>query len=105
MRMVKSALAVFALTWASFALSQDAGTAYPAKPIRLIVPFAAGSATDISARLVGERLNTAWGQPVVVENRPGAGGTIGIGQVAKGDADGYSLVVVSTGHVVNDVLY
>jgi tripartite-type tricarboxylate transporter receptor subunit TctC len=105
MRTVTAVLAVLALSWASCALSQDAAVAYPVKPIRLIVPFAAGSATDIAARLVGERLNTAWGQPVVVENRPGAGGTIGIAQVAKGEPDGYSLVVVSTGHVVNDVLY
>src|SRR5206468_4410303 len=63
------------------------------------------SATDVAARLIGERLNAAWGQPVVVENKPGAGGTIGIAQTAKADPDGYTLVVVSTGHVVNDVLY
>lgn len=102
---VLAALAVAALSSASpCALSQDAA-GYPGKAIRIIVPFAAGSATDIAARLVGERLNNAWGQPVVVENRPGAGGTIGIAQVAKADPDGYSLAVVSTGHVVNDMLY
>ena len=78
---------------------------YPSKTIHIIVPFAAGSATDIAARLVGERMNAAWGQPVVVENKPGAGGTIGIAQTAKADPDGYTLCVVSTGHVVNDVLY
>src|SRR5262245_12363413 len=79
--------------------------AYPNKAIRIIVPFAAGSATDVAARLVGEKLNVAWGQPVVVDNRPGAGGTIGIAQTAQAAPDGYTLVVVSTGHVVNDVLY
>lgn len=84
------------------ALAQDR---YPSKPIHVIVPFTAGSATDIVARLVGERLNAAWGQPVVVENRPGAGGTIGINQTAKAEPDGYTVAVVSTGHVVNDVLY
>ena len=78
---------------------------YPSKPIRIIVPFAAGSATDVAARLIAEKLNVAWGQPVVVDNRPGAGGTIGIAQTAQAAPDGYTLVVVSTGHVVNDVLY
>src|SRR5690349_21263213 len=78
---------------------------FPSKTVHVIVPFAAGSATDVAARLIGERLNAAWGQPVIVENRPGAGGTIGIAQTAKADPDGYTLCVVSTGHVVNDVLY
>jgi tripartite-type tricarboxylate transporter receptor subunit TctC len=69
------------------------------------VPFTAGSATDIMARVVGEKLQAAWGQPVVVENRPGAGGTLGATQVAKSEPDGHTLVVVSTGHVVNPALY
>ena len=102
MRFVKSGLAALVIALASpSALSQP----FPSKTIHIIVPFAAGSATDVAARLVGEKLNAAWGQPVVVENRPGAGGTIGIAQTAKADPDGYTLVVVSTGHVVNDVLY
>jgi tripartite-type tricarboxylate transporter receptor subunit TctC len=78
---------------------------YPSKPIRIIVPFTPGSATDVMARIVGERLNTAWGQPVVVENKPGAGGTIGIRDTARADPDGYTLAVVSSGHAVNHVLY
>jgi len=78
---------------------------YPSGPIKIIVPFTAGSATDIMARTVGERLSQAFGQPVIVENRPGAGGTIGSNLVAKAPADGLTLVVVSTGHVVNHVLY
>jgi tripartite-type tricarboxylate transporter receptor subunit TctC len=78
---------------------------YPSKPIKIIVPFTPGSATDVMARIVGERLNTAWGQPVVVENKPGAGGTIGIRDTARADPDGYTLVVVSSGHAVNHVLY
>jgi tripartite-type tricarboxylate transporter receptor subunit TctC len=78
---------------------------YPSKNIRIVVPFTAGSATDIMARVVGEKLQAAWGQPVVVENRPGAGGTLGATQVAKSEADGHTLLVVSTGHVVNPVLY
>jgi tripartite-type tricarboxylate transporter receptor subunit TctC len=94
-------LAALLLGAASAAPAQD----FPNRTIHIIVPFAAGSATDIAARLVGEKLNLAWGEPVVVENRPGAGGTIGIAQTAKADPDGYTLAVVSTGHVVNDVLY
>lgn len=78
---------------------------YPNKVIKIIVPFTAGSATDIMARIVGERLTVSMGQPVVVENRPGAGGTLGAAQVAKSEPDGYTLLVVSTGHVVNPALY
>ena len=78
---------------------------YPGKPIKIVVPFTAGSATDIMARLVGEKLSAAWGQPVVVDNKPGAGGTVGSALVAKSEPDGYTLLVVSTGHVVNPVLY
>src|SRR5882672_3486203 len=78
---------------------------YPSKPLRIIVPFTPGSATDTMARPVADKLSSALGQPVVVENRPGAGGTIGIAALAKSPPDGYTLAVVSTGHVVNPVLY
>ena len=78
---------------------------FPSKPIRIIVPFTPGSATDTMARPIAERLTAAFGQPVTVENRPGAGGTIGIGVLAKSPPDGYTLAVVSTGHVINPVLY
>jgi tripartite-type tricarboxylate transporter receptor subunit TctC len=78
---------------------------FPSKPIRIIVPFTPGSATDTMARPVAEKLSSAFGQQVLVENRPGAGGTIGIGVLAKSPPDGYTLGVVSTGHVVNPVLY
>jgi tripartite-type tricarboxylate transporter receptor subunit TctC len=87
------------------ALAQPSFSQYPAKPIRIIVPFTPGSATDTMARPVADKLSTALGQPVVVENRPGAGGTIGIAALAKSPPDGYTLAVVSTGHVVNPVLY
>jgi tripartite-type tricarboxylate transporter receptor subunit TctC len=92
-------LAVFLWIGAAFAQT------YPAKPITIIVPFTPGSATDVAARLVGEKLSAAWGQPVIVDNRAGAGGTIGIAQTARAEPDGYTLAVVSTGHVVNPVLY
>src|SRR5881628_2260331 len=102
MRLLKSALVALMVALASPSVLAQT---YPSKTVRIIVPFAAGSATDVAARLIGERLNAAWGQPVVVENRPGAGGTIGIAQTAKAEPDGYTLAVVSTGHVVNYVLY
>lgn len=89
----------------AMALSGAQAQGYPSGPVKVIVPFTAGSATDIMARTVGERLSPALGQPVIVENRPGAGGTIGTALVAKAPADGLTLVVVSTGHVVNHVLY
>jgi tripartite-type tricarboxylate transporter receptor subunit TctC len=87
------------------AQATGAGQDYPNKVIKIIVPFTAGSATDIMARIMGERLSAGMGQAVVVENRPGAGGTLGAAQVAKSDPDGYTLLVVSTGHVVNPALY
>jgi tripartite-type tricarboxylate transporter receptor subunit TctC len=98
-RLLIAAATVFAVA------SATAQAAYPSKVIKIIVPFTAGSATDIMARIVGEKLTTSMGQPVVVENRPGAGGTLGASQVAKSEPDGYTLVVVSTGHVVNPALY
>jgi tripartite-type tricarboxylate transporter receptor subunit TctC len=90
------------LAFAAFAAGAQQ---FPSKPIRIIVPFTPGSATDTMARPVADKLQTALGQPVIVENRPGAGGTIGIAALAKSPADGYTLAVVSTGHVVNPVLY
>src|SRR5438552_3274143 len=87
------------------ALGSPPAQPYPSKPLRIIVPFTPGSATDTMARPIAERLSSALGQPVVVENRPGAGGTIGIAALAKSPPDGYTLAVVSTGHVVNPVLY
>src|SRR5713101_1093671 len=82
-----------------------AASSYPAKAIKLVVPFTPGSATDILARVVGEKLATRWGQPVVAENRPGAGGTIGAAVVARAEPDGYTLLVASVGHVVNPQIY
>jgi len=92
---------LFAILFAGAAAAQG----YPTKSVRIIVPFTPGSATDVMARIVGERLNAAWGQPVVVDNRPGAGGTIGIRETARAEPDGYTLAVVSSGHAVNHVLY
>src|SRR5687768_9861616 len=101
MRYVAALLASAAILSPGAPLAQD----YPTKAIRIIVPFTPGSATDVMGRIVGERLNAAWGQPVVVDNRPGAGGSIGIREGARAEPDGYTLVLVSSGHAVNHVLY
>jgi tripartite-type tricarboxylate transporter receptor subunit TctC len=78
---------------------------YPERPIHFIVPFTAGSGTDIIARTLGEAMSKGLGQPIVVENRPGAGGTLGAGVVAKSTPDGYTLLVHSAGHAANPAIY
>jgi tripartite-type tricarboxylate transporter receptor subunit TctC len=78
---------------------------FPSKPIRMIVPFSAGSQTDILARLIGQKMNENWGQQIVVDNRPSAGGTIAAGIVATAPADGHTLMLHSVGHAINASLY
>jgi tripartite-type tricarboxylate transporter receptor subunit TctC len=73
---------------------------YPAKPIHIVVPFSAGGIVDTIARVIGEKLSTKYGQPVIVENKAGAGGAIGTEFVSKAPADGYTLLLVSPGHAV-----
>jgi len=95
-------LAIAALAfWTTLAFGQ----AFPSKPVKIVVPFTAGSATDILARTFGQKLSELWGQPVIVENRPGAGGTIGAALVAKSPADGYTLLVHSAAQAVNASIY
>ncbi len=79
--------------------------AYPTKPITLVVPFSPGSATDVIARVLGEQMSQYLGQSVIVENRPGAGGTVGSSLVAKAAPDGYTLLVNSNAHAANPALY
>jgi tripartite-type tricarboxylate transporter receptor subunit TctC len=87
--------------WAPTGFTQG----YPNKPVHIIVAFTAGSATDILGRTFGQKLSEIWGQPVVVENRPGAGGTIGAAVVAKAPADGYTLLVNSAAQAYNPSIY
>ncbi len=83
-------------------LAQDA---WPNKPVRLIVPFAPGGSTDVVARMVGQKLSTLWNQPVVIENRAGAGGNVGADVVAKAQGDGYTLLMASGSVTINPALY
>ena len=87
-------------------LANAADEAYPSKPIRLVVPFPAGGPLDVVARAIGQKLTDAWGQPVIIDNRPGAGGNIGADLVAKSAPDGYTILegALST-HAVNVSLY
>ena len=78
---------------------------YPTRPIRIIVPFAPGAATDTIARLVAQKMTESWGQQVVVDNRPGAGGNIGMGIAAHASPDGYTILFVSSSYMVNPGLY
>jgi len=89
----------------SHAHAQDSAPNWPLKPIHAIVPFTAGSATDIVARTVFEPLSREVGQSIIVENRPGAGGMLGAGMVAKADPDGYSFLVSSSSHTIIPALY
>jgi tripartite-type tricarboxylate transporter receptor subunit TctC len=96
---MKRLLVVLFFAWCSPAIAQ---VDYPSKPIRIIVQFTPGTSTDIIGRLVGQKLTEAWGQPVVVENRPGAGAIIGTEAAAKAPADGYTLVMaVSSAFGIN----
>ena len=94
------AAAVIAVT-----LPPAAAQDYPAKPIKIIVPLTPGSGADIAGRIIAKHLSDAWNQPVIVENRPGAGGQIGTQAVVKADADGYTLLVQSASHAANPAIY
>ncbi len=92
------------LLLAAFALQASAQN-YPTKPVHLVISFTPGSSTDIVGRIVAQRLSERWGQPVVPENKAGAGGSIGSAAVAKAEPDGYTLLVNSNAHTVNPAIY
>src|SRR5438034_9952902 len=96
--LTKTIAAVLATLLVAAVLAAAVAQNYPSRPIRLIVPLTPGSGADIAGRIVAKFMNDAWHQPVVVENRPGAGGQIGTQAVAKADADGHTLLVQSASH-------
>ncbi|HMJ41913.1 MAG TPA: tripartite tricarboxylate transporter substrate binding protein [Pseudolabrys sp.] len=98
-RLIKAALLLLVLSVPAFA--QD----YPNRPVRLIIPFPPGGSNDVVGRMVAKQLSEKMGQQVFVDNRGGAGGTIGTEAVAKADPDGYTLAIVSIAHAVNPALY
>ena len=95
-------LAAVLLTLAGPGLAQEA---WPGKPVRMIVPFAPGGSTDVIARMLGQKLAALWGQPVVIENRAGAGGNVGADAVAKSPGDGTTLLMASGSITINPALY
>ena len=99
--LIKTMAALLLPAATTVAVAQD----YPNRPIRMIVPLTAGSGADIAGRIVGKYMSEVWHQPVVIENRPGAGGQIGTQAVIKSDADGYTLLVQSASHAANSAIY
>src|SRR6202051_70892 len=85
--------------------SRAAVVDWPVNPVRVVVPFTPGGSTDITARLIGNRLQEVWGQSVVIENKPGAGGNIAADMVAHSDADGYTIFISGPGMATNQFLY
>ena len=100
-RLLLAAAGAFVLAATSPAFAQ----AWPAKPVKIVVPFAPGGSTDVLARMLGQRLSEMWGQSVLVENRAGAGGNLGADAVAKSAPDGYTLLMASGSITINPTLY
>ena len=84
---------MFAVFSVPTAQAADAALSYPSRPIRMVVPFTPGGSNDIVARLIGMKMADGWGQQVVIDNRPGAGGALGAEMVARAVPDGYSLIL------------
>lgn len=104
-RASKWLLASLAIVFVNSAFARTPASNYPDQPIRIYVPFAPGGSTDLMARILAQSLGERLKQNVIIENRPGAGGNIAMGMVARAPADGYTLVVVSSSFVINPTLY
>ena len=105
MRLTHLRIMAAALLALAAGASMAQASAYPSRPVKLIVPFAPGGFTDVVARILGQRLSASLGQQFVIENKAGAGSTIGTEFVAKSPPDGYTLVMVSTTHVISPWIY
>src|SRR5205809_2962345 len=105
MAVARALASVLALLCITAAAIESSAQGYPMRPVRMIVPFAAGGPTDVIARIVAQKLSEAWGQQVYTENMPGAGGNTGVAMAARAPADGYTILVVSTGFLVNPSMY
>lgn len=103
-RRFSSAALALGMGLSLLALSVQAQS-FPNKPVRLVIPFAPGGSTDANARIIQDKLSTLWGQPVVIDTKPGANTIIGTDLVAKSPADGYTLLLTSTAYVVNPSMY
>src|SRR3954466_13321189 len=99
-RVVQGALAALCLLAGVDASAQT----YPSRPVKLVVPYGVGGSADVYARYIGAKLSETLGQPVVIENRPGAGSIVGTDAVAKAEPDGYTLLMMSNTHTVNETL-
>jgi tripartite-type tricarboxylate transporter receptor subunit TctC len=91
--------------WLAMQGTRAFAQAYPAKPVKLVVPYPAGGATDLVARAIAERLGAQWGQQVVVDNKPGAGTTVAAEQIARAPGDGYTLYMTTSAHTISASLY
>src|SRR2546426_4430416 len=105
MRSTKFVLGTLALLAAVLGVAPAMGQQYPTKPVRIIVPFAPGGGSDFIGRFVAQRLTEALGKQVIVENKPGAGGVLGIEQGIKAAPDGYTLTLIASSYTVNPSVY
>jgi tripartite-type tricarboxylate transporter receptor subunit TctC len=94
-----------AVSTAPAPLQAQATEPYPTRPVRLVVPFAPGGAVDATARIIGAKIQEAWGQPVIIENKPGVGGNLAADSVAKADPDGYTILQTTVGQSMSPSLY
>ena len=101
----KLAFAALLIALGSHAARADPAVDFPSRPIRFIAPIPPGGSTDVLTRDIARRLQERWGQPTLVENKPGGAGSIGAAVVARAPADGYTLLLVNAGHAINGHVY